>query len=360
MIRVLNVISALNNAGTEAVVMNYYRHMDRSKVQFDFLVLDTAENAYYEKEIEGLGGKIFKIPSFRQEPLRCIAARKRFFKEHKYDIVEVHSPSALRYAYCKLAKKSGAKVIFHVHSISNQKGFLINYARKQIERYCDETVTCSQDAAVSVLGHKADKIVYNAIDYGIYKFDENKRKQIRAHYGFSDKEKVIGHVGRFSMVKNHLFLLNAFRMAAEKDADLRLVMKGFGELEGEIRDFVEKNNLGKCVVLADRTYSAAELYNAFDLFVQPSLFEGLSVVTVEAQANGLQCAVSDRLPQVVAFNGFVRFLDLDAETWVNVFNEKKMYERVPRSFDFFKTDYEICSAAQKRMSDYEKLAYGKN
>lgn len=360
MIRVLNVISGLNNAGTEAVVMNYYRHIDRSRVQFDFLVLNTDENAYYEKEIESLGGKIFKIPSFRQDPIRCVFARKKFFKEHKYDIVEVHSPSALRYAYCKLAKKSGAKVVFHVHSFPNEEGFLINHARKQLERYCDETVTCSQDAAVSVLGHKADKIVYNAIDYDLYKFDAKKRESVRTYYKISDENRVIGHVGRFSAVKNHLFLLNAFLVAVGQDSNLRLILKGFGELENEIRDFIEKNDLGKYVILADQTYSAAELYNAFDLFVLPSLYEGLSVVTVEAQANGLRCVVSDRVPQVVAFGGFVHFLKLDLEKWTAVLEDENFLKRITSPVYYLSPDYDIRLAAQKRMTDYEKMVYGKN
>lgn len=358
MIRVLNVISGLNNAGTEAVVMNYYRHIDRTKVQFDFLALNT-DKGYYEEEILSLGGKIYKIPPLMQSPLKCLKARKKFFKTHKYDIVEVHSPSALRYAYCKLAKKYGAKkVIFHIHNYSFKCNALIKYARAQIKKYCDEVVTCSQTAAISVMGEKADKVIYNAINFDNYVFNAQKRDEIRSRYGITDSDKVIGHVGRFSEQKNPLFLLEAFAMAYDRDAALKLVMKGFGEQEEDIKNKIKQLNIEKSVILPDSTYSAAELYSAFDLFVLPSLWEGLPVVTVEAQVNGLRIVASDKITDEADISGYVLFTALDAEQWANAFLDERNYTRIPADTDLSASGYDIKKAAIKRQREYAEMIFG--
>jgi glycosyltransferase EpsF len=354
MIRVLNVISGLNNAGTEAVVMNYYRHIDKSKVQFDFLVLDTNDNLYYEKEITNLGGKIYKIPPFTKNPLKNLLQRKKFFKKNKYNIVEVHTPSVHRYGYCKQAKKSGTKyVIFHIHNTCSDKGFFINFARKQVEKYCDETVTCSQTAAISVLGKKADKMVYNAIDYNTYKFNSQKRLEIRSYFNINENNKVVGHIGRFSKQKNQSFLLDAFALAVERDKSLILLIKGFGECEAEIKEKIFKLNISENVIIADNKYCASELYNSFDLFLLPSIYEGLPMVLIEAQANGLKAVVSDNVTTESNISGFVMFERLDTKIWSEYLLKEEMFNRVSiTEFDFTKSNYNILSATKKRESDY--------
>lgn len=353
MIKVLNVISALNNAGTEAVVMNYYRNMDRSKIQFDFLVLDMKEG-YYEKEIQALGGKVFKIPSMSQNPLSCMKQRRKFFRENRYDIVEVHSPSALRYAYCKLAKKSGVKaVIFHIHSFDQSDNFIIRYARKQIKKYCDQTVTCSQAAAESVLGQRADKLIPNAISYNLYQFDPLKRETLRNFYGICENEKIIGHIGRFSAEKNQLFLLQVFEEVVKKRADLKLILKGFGAMKEQVLLEIQKRNLKDRVIIASDDHSACDLYNAFDLFVLPSTSEGLGIVAIEAQANGLNVLASCNVPQEANILGKVRFVDLNLNEWENNLCDSNFYKRsIVNLESFSKTGYEIKSAADSRGLDY--------
>lgn len=354
MIRVLNVISGLNNAGTEAVVMNYYRNIDRTKVQFDFLVLDEAENLYYEEEINRLGGRIYKLPPFKKNPVKSIFGRRKFFKKHKYEIVEVHAPSATRYAFCKSAKNSGAKkVIFHIHSSCYDNGPLIRYARKQLKKHCDEIVTCSQLAAESILGEKADKVVCNAIDYSKYRFDKIKRDAIRKNYGINESTKVIGHVGRFSLPKNHLFLLEAFALVARENDAIVLLLKGFGELKTEIANKIKELNIQDKVIFADE-YDANELFNAFDLFVLPSLYEGFPVVLVEAQANGLKCLISDNVTKEADLSGENKFVQLDIAKWAQTI-ELASFERLPSDFDFSATGYDIREAAKKRQNEYLNL-----
>ena len=181
MIRLLNVISSLNNAGTEKVVMNYLRNMDHSQIVQDFLVLDMGDG-YYEEEIKQYGGQIYKIPSFMQAPIANLKARRKFFKEHRYDIVEVHSPAVNRYGYCKEAKKAGSIAIFHLHSTNLPKGLLGAYCLRQISKDSDQIVSCSKKAAEVSLRGICDKVIPNAINFDDYKFDEQKREKVQLEY----------------------------------------------------------------------------------------------------------------------------------------------------------------------------------
>lgn len=361
MIRVLNVISGLNKAGTEAVVMNYYRHIDRTKIQYDFLVLDSSDNFYYRKEIETLGGKIYKIPAFSNNPIKNIIARKKFFKKFHYKIVEVHSPSALRYAYCKLAKKSGAKVIFHVHNTCKQQGILIKYARKKLQKYCDEFVTCSQYAAKSVLDKFADKVVFNAIDGTKYAYNQTLRKKIREYYGIDGKVRLIGNIGRFCDQKNQLFLLRAFAEASKIDDNLRLFLRGSGN-DSEIQAQIHGEGLeSKVIVSAEGSdsYQSSELYNAFDVFFLPSLYEGLPVVAVEAQANLLKIIASDTITDEIVISGGTKRIPLDIDLWVKEMLNEENFKRLSQSeFDFGKSDYNIVEQAKKRENDYLRMCTG--
>lgn len=355
MIYVLNVISGLNNAGTEAVVMNYYRNIDRSKIQFDFLVLDTSENLYYEKEIKELGGRVFKIPPFSINPIENILKRKQFFKQHKYDIVEVHAPSALRSMYCKLAKRSGARVVFHIHNTSNVRGILVDLARKRIKKYCDEIVTCSQYAAISVLGEEANKVIYNAIDSEKYAFNEERGKQLRSMYGIEDNVRIVGTVGRFSNQKNQKFLIKAFAIAARKDERLTLFIRGVGD-DTELRSLIKQEGIEKRVFISvdnrDNT-KTSDLYNMFDVFVLPSLYEGLPVVAIEAQANGLKVIASDTVTDEIALSEKVKRIPLDVDFWVKEMLDEDNYTRIGKEeFDFSKSNYDIQTQVKKREEEY--------
>lgn len=357
MIRVLNVISGLNNAGTEAVVMNYYRNMDREKIQFDFLVLDTGKG-YYEEEINELGGKIYKIPAFTSSPLKNIRLRKKFFKEHKYDIVEVHSPSALRFAYCKIAKKRGAKaVIFHVHNSIVNENFLVRYARKQLDKYCDQTVTCSDFAAICTLGKSADKVIPNAIDYEKYAFCEEIRREVRSFYNVSDDEILIGNIGRFSTQKNQSFLLKAFAEASLKNTKIKLLLDGFGELREQLSAEISELGLqDKIIMVKEAEFNVSKIYSGLDLFVMPSLYEGLAVVLIEAQANGLKIIGSTNLSKESDITDSIEFVELDKDEWVKRLADGGSYGRKSTSREeFAETGYEIKTAAAERQEEYFRM-----
>lgn len=350
MIRVLNIVSGLNNAGTEAVIINYYRHIDRTKVQFDFLVTDMSKG-YYADEIEKLGGKIYRILGFKRHPFKNMRLRKKIMRE--YDIVELHAMRVWRYGYCKTAKRMGVKsVIFHVHAAPSDKGLFVRYARKQIVKYCDEIVTCSQSAARTMLGRDADKVIRNAIDPQVYAFDPAKREEIRAHYQIPGGARVVGTVGRFVEVKNQAFLIDCFAEAAAKRDDIYLILKGFGELRQSLEEQVHALGLERRVIFSDE-YEASALYSAFDLFVLPSKNEGLGIVAIEAQANGLPVLLSDAVPRESNIGGDVNYLLLKQSIWA-----EEMQKERPRVFiaDFSATGYDIATEAAKRQQDYLRLA----
>lgn len=323
-VRILNIISGLNHAGTEAVVMNYYRHIDRTRVQFDFLVLSEGEG-YYEKEIEELGGKIYKICNFTSNPINCIKQRNAFFKTHHYDVVEIHSPSVLRYAYAKLAKKHGAKkIIYHIHSSVDKDNLLIKFARRQVVKYCTQLVACSRLAGKTAYGEGVGfEVVANAIDYKEYMFDGQARDRVRQKYNIAEQDFVIGQVGRYSEVKNHRFSLHLLEELSKKHTNVKMLFKGFGELEESLHEQAEDLGIAdKVVWCKDGDVPTQDCYSAMDMLIMPSLYEGLPMVLVEAQINGIPCIASDNVTQESNLFGNTTYIALsDAKQWLNKIQE---------------------------------------
>lgn len=319
-VRVLNIISGLNHAGTEAVVMNYYRHIDRTRVQFDFLVLSEGEG-YYEKEIEELGGKIYKICNFTSNPIKCIRQRNAFFKTHRYDVVEIHSPSVLRYSYAKLAKKYGAKkIIYHIHNSVDKDNLLIKFARRQVVKYCTQLVACSRLAGKTAYGEGVDfEVVTNAVDYKTYMFDRQARDRVRRRFDIADGDFVIGQVGRYSEVKNHRFSLRLLEELSKKYSNVKMLFKGFGELEQSLHAQAEDLGIAdKVVWCKDEEAPTQDCYSAMDMLIMPSLYEGLPMVLVEAQINGLVCLISDTVTQESQIFDQATFICLsDTESWID-------------------------------------------
>ena len=351
-VRVLNVISSLNNAGTEAVVINYFRLMDKNSIQFDFMVLDEKSD-YYQNELLGYGCNIYRIPNFKSNPLKNIKLRKKIIKEGKYDIVEVHSPSAERYAYCKLAKRYGSYSIFHIHNTDfRKKNFILKFFQRQVIKYSDQIVTCSQFAANTVIGRNADGIVYNAINYDRYKFIYNNRMKIRKYYGLKDTDLLIGNVGRFSTQKNHLFLLRVFNELVKKKNNVYLLLKGFGEERENIENYIKNNKLGDKVII-EENYLAEELYSSFDLYAVPSIFEGLAVTLIEAQTNGLPIVVSSNTTKEAMINKNVIFADLVEDNWLKLLSDNSIYNRIKFEYvDLVKSRYDIVTESKLREEFY--------
>lgn len=319
MIRVLQCVNNMHRAGLETMLMNYYRNIDREKIQFDFLV-HRQERSDYDDEIESLGGRIFRAPRlYPQNYPAYFAYMKKFFREHpEYKIVHSHI-DAMSYLPLLAAKKANVPVrIAHSHSASAD--FDAKYPMKQLFRLGLGTVAthylaCGQAAGTFLFRGKDFQIISNAVDADAFQYIEAVRCAKRQEMGLAD-ELVLGHVGRFTSVKNHEYLLDVFSQVLRMKPDSVLLLVGTGELEQKIRNMVERRGLSDHVRFLGNRSDVNDLYQSMDVFVMPSLYEGLPLVGVEAQFAGLPCVFSDSISREVQFTKKCCFLGLDQGTEV--------------------------------------------
>lgn len=330
MIRVLHVLGGLNRGGAETMVMNLYRAIDRTRIQFDFIVHNEKKQAYTD-EILSLGGKIFHFPAFNGlNYFKMKKLWKRFFKEHSdYKILHSHVRS---YAslYLPIAKKAGLKTVIHSHSTSNGKGLdsvVKRIMQLPLRWQADYFFGCSKEAGAWLFGDNIVnspkyRILQNAIDTEEYCFNPEIRKEYRKKLGLGNKKTFI-HVGRFHPAKNHPFLLNVFAQIHKLDPNTILLIAGDGELRSEIEKQIASLNLQKDVVLLGSRSDVPNLLQSADVFVFPSIWEGLPVTVVEAQAAGLPCFVSANVTKEVNITELVKYLPIDSgiDCWVNSINQ---------------------------------------
>lgn len=322
MIRVLQCVNNMQRAGLETMLMNYYRAIDRTKIQFDFL-MHRPERSDYDDEIESLGGRIFRAPRlYPQNYPAYFSYMKGFFRENpEYQIVHSHI-DAMSYFPLLAAKKEGVPIrIAHSHSASIDRDLkypLKQLFRFQIPRVATSFLACGKEAGRFLFRGKPFGVIPNAIETERFCFCETVRRQERSEFALG-KEFVVGHVGRFNYPKNHDFLTEIFAAILQKDPEAILLLIGTGEKEQAIREKVDSLGISRNVRFLGNRSDVAQLYQAMDAFVLPSLFEGIPLVGVEAQFAGLPCIFSDRVPEEVAFTDNCRFLDLNlpAEAWAD-------------------------------------------
>lgn len=313
MIRVLQCVNDMHRAGLETMLMNYYRHIDRNKIQFDFLT-HRPYRSDYDDEIEALGGRIYYAPRlYPQNFPKYFRYMRDFFKEHpEYKIVHSHIDS-MSFMPLLAAKKAGVPVrIAHSHNTSidrDMKYFLKQYFRFQIPKVANYFCACGKEAGEFLFGSKEYQYIPNAIEVGRFLYDPKVRERTRRNLGW-DGHYIIGHVGRLSYQKNHDYLVKIFKEISMQDDSALLVLIGVGEKEEEIRKLIEKLGLTKKVAMLGSRSDVNELYQAMDVFVMPSFFEGIPVVGVEAQFSGLPCVFSDKVPRQVKFAENVKFISL--------------------------------------------------
>ncbi len=308
-----------NPGGVESFLMNYYRHLDKTKFQFDFLC-NSYEKVAYEDEILELGGKTFHFPARSQNIMAYREKLEEFFKKRssEYHAIWVNVCSLANIDYLKLAKKYGiSKRIIHSHNSQNMdsklRGILHLINKNVIGRYATHYWACSKEAADWFYNKELQKdvvIIHNAIDVERMAFDSMKRKKIRESLGWENKF-VIGNIGRLHFQKNQMFILEIFYEVLKQLDSARLILVGQGEDEAELKKRVEELEIGKYVYFAGIQYDIAGRLSAFDLFLFPSKFEGLSIVALEAQANGLIVLASKGvIPEDVCINDNFEFYSL--------------------------------------------------
>ena len=324
--RVLVVVGRMHYGGIETMLMNIMRNMDREKVMFDFMV-NYEEPGAYDEEIRAMGGKIYLMPRlFLKNTFRYIKALNEFFAAHKgeYEILHGHLPSAA-VVYLNIAKRYGVKTrILHAHSASIRRRWkqyverpLVLLARGSADYY----FACSDEAGAYCFGkRRLGKPNYQLVRNGImverFLYNEKLREESRRSEGLEGKF-VIGHVGRFVEPKNHKKLIEIFAEVAKLREDAILILVGDGPLMEPCRKQVAALELENRVRFLGMRGDMDALYMAMDVFLLPSLYEGLPVAAIEAQAAGLRCFFSDAITKSADATGMCRYLPLNesAAAW---------------------------------------------
>ena len=367
MLRVLHSVSNMDRAGIETMLMNYYRHIDRDKIQFDFLCNKTKPGAY-DEEIKKMGGHIYHSPGLN--PLKFFKYKKfmmDLFRDNP-DIKIMHSHNG-EFAYQSLygAWKSGIKTrICHAHNTKmeqNLKKPLKMLYKTQLKKVSNQYWGCGRDAVRFYFGNNIIKenkymVLHNAIDVEKFSYDEDVRNKIRNEFHLNGKF-VIGHVGRFMEQKNHEFILDMFRVLLKKEPDAVLLLLGDGELKDKMIQKVKKLKISASVIFVGNVNNVNEIYQAMDAFILPSLFEGLPVVGIEAQAAGLKCYFSDMITNEVKITDNVKYLSLtnnSLEEWSNYILADRYYKRENMDKIIADAGYSIKQEARRLEEIYMKLS----
>lgn len=364
-IRIAQVIGKWVGGGVEAVVMNYYRYIDKSKIQFDFICDEDSTNIPYE-EIEKLGGKVILIPPY-QKLFRYHKELKRILKEGNYKIVHSHintlSVFSLFAAKC-------AKVpvrIAHSHSTTNKKEKKKNLMKQVLKPFsklfATDYMCCSELAGRWLFGDKLyDEgkiyLLNNAIDLHKFEYNEKIREEVRKELNIDEETFVMGHIGRFVEQKNHNFLIEIFAELYKEKPNSVLMLVGQGPLQDDMKEKVEQLELSNNVMFLGQRNDAARLYQAIDVFVLPSLYEGLPVVGVEAQAAGLLCVLSDDMTKETKVLDTTVFntLNQSASEWAKtILTKSNEYTRQKTNDEMKNKNFDIDTEACKLEKVYYDL-----
>lgn len=353
-----------NRGGIESVIMNIYRNIDRTKVQFDFLLPHNMGTMAFEDEVLQMGGRIFRIIYSQKESfVKAKECFLEYFREHP-ELKAVHLHCNFPYAFpLKVAKKAKIPMrIIHAHSsamlfeqskglkskIRSIRNFIVH---RQIKNAPNMYFSCSDLAAKSTF--KSDKYVWikNGVELENFEYNSQIRNEIREKYEIKESERLIGAVGRICAVKNSFFVLEIFKEYTKLNPDSKLVYIGDGEWKSKIEDKVREYGLEGKVIFPGMIADTHKWYHALDMLLLPSLFEGLPVVLVEGQAAGIPCIASDTITQQVKVTELVKYKSnkLPAEEWakdIKVILEKKT-DRAQYKDEMYKAGFDVKSMAKE-------------
>lgn len=375
MIRVLHILDSLDYGGIESFLVNIYRKIDREKIQFDFIIFK--DDNCYEKEVLKYGGKIYKFNIDKKNKLiwmiKSIKAIKNTINNENYKIIHCHNCSLLGILKGTLAGRfcRGSKIIIaHSHNTGMPENNLLDkierfFLKELIALSSDFYFACSKDAALSKFPRRKItddsnnfKIIHNAIDINKFMFNNKCRISLREKLEIDD-DFVIGHIGRFEYQKNHIFLIKVFNELVKRYSKSKLLLVGGGKLEETIKQEVTKLNLQDKVIFMGAQKNVEEYYQCMDVFVLPSIFEGLGIVLIEAQANGLKCIISNTIPHdaIITSNVITRDIN-NLNEWVDSLLQVK--ENLSRSNclkEIKKNGYDLDNEAKELENIYEKIIH---
>lgn len=306
--------------GITSVILNYYRNMDRTDMQIDFVVPNEISEEY-RAELEGCGSRIFHLPR-KKNPLAYALRLYWVIKENRYDVIHVHGNSAMMTVDLLPAWLAGVKVrIAHSHNTTCSHMKAHKLLLPLFRRCYTHGFACGEDAGRWLFGSEPFEVLKNGIDLRQYRYDEVQRQEFRNRIHAEDRI-VLGHVGNFIEQKNHAFLLDWFKLLADKNQNVLLLLISDGALMDAMKEKAHLLGLDDQVLFLGKTTEMPGYMQAMDLFVLPSLHEGLPVVLVEAQAAGLRCYVADTVTRETDLTDSIRFLPItDGEVWADTIQD---------------------------------------
>lgn len=361
MIRVLQIGLGPNPGGVENCIMNYFRHVQRKEFMFDFVDI-YGQGLAFEVEILKLGGKVIKLPNLKRHPIKGARLLEKYLKENEYSIIHINLLSAANLIPVFTAcKNKEAKVIVHSHNASIPSGIMrkmmnaVNMGK--LRRLPVYKWACGEKAGKWMWGEEFsnDNVIHNAIDVCRFTKNDNVRKEMRKKCSFSDDDIVVGFVGRLSEQKNVLFLPEILLELVKKTSAYKLLIVGDGVLRERLKTRLEEYGLLKKVYFTGVTEKTADWYQAMDAFVLPSLFEGLPVVGIEAQAMHLPCFISNRVTKEIGITDYVHYLSLEegSQLWANLIHSA-IFDRITELQEFPK-EYQIAYAAKRLECRYKEI-----
>jgi glycosyltransferase involved in cell wall biosynthesis len=360
-IKILYVAAMQKGSGVASFLMNYFRHIDRTKISFYFLSNSNITNSY-DSEITHLGGEVFNAPYYKDNVFKYFYFVNKIIKNNSFDIIHCHDFIISIFSLI-VARKKGIKTrVIHSHSRSIDspvKKCIVFFSRFLFRLFATDFFACSEEAGHFLFGTRCKPVIINnAIDVNKFRFDENVRRQIRSQLCIGDNYKIIGHVGRFSKEKNHIFLIKVFADILLDDEDCILLLVGEGEKQQDIKNIAVNMKIVDKVIFYGLSNNTAELYSAMDVFVFPSLHEGLGVVGIEAQCAGLPVIASKNIPKQMQISDLVTWLDLNegSEIWAHkVLECIKKTERKNMSDIISQAGYNIVLESKKLENKYVEL-----
>ena len=345
---IMQVLGTLKSGGTETMIMNIYKNIDHEKYKFIFISHDEKEYSY-TKEIINLGGEIYYLPKYKiYNHFEYKNRWKELFNKIYVDIVHAHLRTTAG-IYLKIAKKMQLKTILHSHSVSSRGNVIERVLKRFLQyrnyRFADLLLSCSKQAAEWLFGKKNENnnnyiMIYNSIDIDKFRYNDFKRKELRSSLQLIDRDILIGHIGSFTHAKNHEKIIRVFSSLRKLNKNYKLLLVGNGILMEKIKRLSIKKNVFTNIIFIEETTRVSDYLSAMDLFIFPSIYEGLGMALIEAQANGLTCFVSDKIPEeaIVFENTYVLKLKENDIQWSQ--NISKIYsDKCRRDIDSSKLDY---------------------
>lgn len=351
--------------GVETFIYNTTRFSDKKKYEYDFLVHGT-DHAIFQKQISAFYNDekqhFFFIPSIKKHPILALKKLSAFYKANafKYDYIhlETGAASEILYVY-PFINKYNLKVITHSHN-GNGYSPIINFLfRPLVNKYSVKKLSCSNEATNWLFGKKYKKsitFINNGIDTNRFTFSASAREKIRKQYGINNNTLVIGHIGRFAKQKNHEFLLRIFKQISKKNHDSVLMLLGTGELENRIKEQAKKLEIIDKVLFCGVQNNTENYYSAFDVFLMPSLYEGLPIVGIEAQSEGLPCFFSNKISKELGITSLSNFISLDSspDIWADIIIQNcKVTDRKSYSKEINHKQFSIQATVKQLENVYE-------